>query len=595
MDLYEAVGQRMEGLDYFDEYIDSDHLEETAKDDIPGDDEIHWDEGEMLEEEVPGEHEKISLASDEYDPVKMYLKEMGCFHLLKKEDEVQLAKRVENGKERITTTLFSLPFALEELINFGELIRTGGASLAEFRQSESDSEESPEEESRRFLSGVERVRCLYRQRVAYLNRLSRTCGGNGRSGKEKDCPKATGGVNGTASENQEFLAFGSESAVPGSRASKYLEENMAKILDTVKTLRLKEHVMTTLSEELGKAVQRIEKVHRKMTTLARRLENLGYDVDRRSRKSLKSSLKRLGGKIVTRVQGKTRPAESDRDMLIKKYYESESEILQHERSFGIPFSGMKNAIKILAGAEAEISSAKSSMIEANLRLVISIAKRYIGKGLSFPDLIQEGNIGLMRAVDKFEYRRGYKFSTYATWWIRQSITRALADQSRTIRIPVHLIDLRSRIVKASRELLQELGYEPSAEEIASRVNIPVEKVRAILKISKEPLSLESPAGEDEEIHLRDFIEDKTTLSPIDVVMNDDLKYHIERILGTLSPKEEKIIRLRYGIGEDSPHTLEELGEKFEVTRERIRQIEVKAIRKLKYPAKSMWLNGFITT
>ncbi len=598
MDLYESVGQRMEGLDYFDEYIDNDHSEKTAKDDIAGDHEIHWDEGhwdegEILDEEVPGEHEKVSFASDEYDPVKMYLKEMGCFPLLKKEDEVQLAKRVETGREKIMTTLFSLPFAMEELINFGELIRTGGASLAEFRQNESDSEESPEEEGKRFLAGVERVRCLYRQRVSYLTRLSKTRGGNGRLRKGKDCQKVAG-ENGSGSENQEFFPAGLESVV-GSRASRYLEENTAKILDMVKTLKLKEHIMTTLSEELGKTVQRIEKVYRKMTTLARRLEDLGYDVDKRGGRSLKASLKRLGGKIVTKVQGKTRLIESDRDMLIKKYHDLAAEIVQHERSLGVPFSQMKHVIKILAEAEAEISTAKSSMIEANLRLVISIAKRYIGKGLSFPDLIQEGNIGLMRAVDKFEYRRGYKFSTYATWWIRQSITRALADQSRTIRIPVHLIDLRSRIIKASRELLQELGYEPSAEEIASRVNIPVEKVRAILKISKEPLSLESPAGEDEEIHLRDFIEDKTTLSPIDIVMNDNLKYHIERILGTLSPKEEKIIRLRYGIGEDSPHTLEELGEKFEVTRERIRQIEVKAIRKLKYPAKSMWLNGFITT
>jgi RNA polymerase primary sigma factor len=576
MDIYETMGQRTEGLDYFEEYFGSDHLE-TVKDEIPGDREVRWDESEMLDEEVLGEPEKVSFASDEYDPVKMYLKEMGSFPLLKKEDEVQLAKRVEAGREKIMTTLFSLPFALEELTAFGDLIKTGGASLAEFTQSESDSEESPQEERERFLAGVERIRCLYRQRVSYLNRLCKMHGGNGdRSGNQKSFPHCA-----------EFVE-------PGSRAARYLEENIEKILDAVRTLRLKEDIMTALSEEIGKTMQRTEKLHRKMTSLAKRLKDLGYDVNGRSMRSLKSSFRKMGGKIIAKARGRAKVFESDPDTLIKKYYDSMSEIEQCERSIGVPFAEMKNVMKVLAEAEARISAAKSSMIESNLRLVISIAKRYIAKGLSFPDLIQEGNIGLMRAVDKFEYRRGYKFSTYATWWIRQSITRALADQSRTIRIPVHLIDLRSRIIRATRELLQEMGYEPSAEEIASRVNIPVDKVRAILKISKEPLSLEAPAGEDEEIHLRDFIEDKTTLSPIDIVMNDDLKYHIERILGTLSPKEEKIIRLRYGIGEDAPHTLEELGEKFDVTRERIRQIEVKAIRKLKYPAKSMWLNGFIT-
>jgi RNA polymerase primary sigma factor len=264
-----------------------------------------------------------------------------------------------------------------------------------------------------------------------------------------------------------------------------------------------------------------------------------------------------------------------------------------EEFIGLNFEEMKKALRILIEEERNIDDAKGRLTEANLRLVISIAKRYIGKGLGFSDLIQEGNIGLMRAVEKFEYRRGYKFSTYATWWIRQSITRALADQSRTIRIPVHMVESINRMTKGVRELVQEKGREPSPDEIAAKLHIPVEKVRGMLKISKEPISLETPVGEEDDSHLRDFIEDKTTLSPLDIAIQDDMRKNIDMALSSLTPKEQEIIKKRFGIGDEVPHTLEDVGNDFDVTRERIRQIEVKAIRKLRHPSRSKWLRAFI--
>lgn len=488
----------------------------------------------------------------------------------------------------MTRVIFSLPFAVEKLIALGELARQGEAPLAEIVQDEGDSEEALSDEGEKLIAITEEIKRLhlkgksYRDKLEIIRERARTAGPKERRGRSPKEAKSKGSAErGRPGAKRAGAKLSDDSEM--ARYARLLEENREKIVENVTSLRLKEDVMYAFSEQLERTLQKMEDVYKKMLSAGKRLKTLGYDTD------IKNAGKGPGS---PGTAGKL--SQKNADTLMKRYREYQDETKGYERSIGVSYTEMKLAMRVFAGGREEISDAKDSMIEANLRLVISIAKRYIGKGLSFPDLIQEGNIGLMRAVDKFEYRRGYKFSTYATWWIRQSITRALADQSRTIRIPVHLIDLRSRIVKATRELLQELGNDPCAEEIAARVSIPAEKVRAILKISKEPLSLEAPAGDDEEIHLRDFIEDKTTLSPVDIVMNDDLKHHIERILSTLSPKEEKIIRLRYGIGEDGPHTLEELGEKFAVTRERIRQIEVKAIRKLKYPAKSMWLNGFIT-
>jgi RNA polymerase primary sigma factor len=533
-----------EGFDYFEgreEREDPDFLSEEPEER----DRIFSDAAGELYEEASPEEQNISLVEGEYEPVRMYLKEMGTIPLLTKEGEIELAKRMERGREKMTREIFSLPFAIEKLIALGELARKGEVPLAEIVQDEGDSEESLAGTAERLAAITDEINLLYRKGKRYADRLEKATGRelavkrNGRKGYSSGAGKGGEKRAGRSQAAKRAKKVPDESEKM--RCEKLISDNREKILDRVASLGLREDVMYAFSEQLAKAVEKIEDLRRK--------------------------------KI---------PLRKGRD-----------EIRDIERSVGISFAGMKRVMKTLAVAETELSAAKSEMIEANLRLVISIAKRYIGKGLSFPDLIQEGNMGLMRAVDKFEYRRGYKFSTYATWWIRQSITRALADQSRTIRIPVHMVEIISRISKVTRELVQELGDEPSADDIASRVNMPVEKVKAILKITKEPISLETPIGEEEDSHLRDFIEDKATLSPLDIAISGDLKTQIEKVLCTLNPKEAKIIKRRFGIGEDFPRTLEELGQEFDVTRERIRQIEVKAIRKLKHPARSKWLRTFI--
>ncbi|GAB4419978.1 MAG: RNA polymerase sigma factor RpoD [Thermodesulfovibrionales bacterium] len=543
-----------EGSDYFEEYGDRDDLEFLKEEVSENQNASGGDED--IDEEVL-EEEKVSFAKFEYEPVKMYLREMGSIPLLTKEGEIDLAKRIEMGREKVMRAIFSLPFALKKLITIGNLVKTGEAPLVEIIQNDGEAEDTLVDERKRFFAITMQINRLYQKREFYLGKPHR---------KRKAAP-----ASGSKIKDGECKA----------ESERYLAENMERILEKVRDLKLKEDVLHAFSEELERTLARIEDVRRKMSLLARRLKAFGYDISRRC--PGKSSRPLIG--LNNRWK--------DMEPLVKRYQDYQKEIKDYEHSIGATYAEMKSAMKAISEGMDKISDAKDEMIEANLRLVISIAKRYIGKGLSFPDLIQEGNIGLMRAVDKFEYRRGYKFSTYATWWIRQAITRALADQSRTIRIPVHMVEVISRISKATRELVQELGDEPSPEDIASRVNMPVDKVRAILKLSKEPISLETPIGEEEDSHLRDFIEDKAALSPLDVAINDDLRSQIEKVLCTLNPKEAKIIRRRFGIGEDFPRTLEEVGEEFDVTRERIRQIEVKAIRKLKHPARSKWLRVFI--
>jgi RNA polymerase primary sigma factor len=500
-------------FDYFDEY-DEERDALYFKRDV---------DDEAVEEEEKTPH----YMEGEKDPIRIYLKEMSSVPLLTREGEIEIAKKIEDGRDKVYRVIFSLPFALRKLITLGRLVRDGKAPLTELIQnSEEETEEDLLLERKRFFELTKKIDRLNQKRRGYLKKL-------------KDTALPVTSVKGSK-----------QTKGTANRGLKLLEENRNQIIEKIHELRLKEDVIMAFLEELKRSVAEVETLQRKL-----------------------AGMKKVTG------NGK------ERNLLKKK-------IEKKEILLGMKSGEMKKAMKILLQSEKEVFEARRSLIEANLRLVISIAKRYLGRGLSFSDLIQEGNSGLMRAVDKFEYKRGYKFSTYATWWIRQAITRALADQSRTIRIPVHMVETINKITKVTRELVQEMGREPAPAEIADRLKILVEKVNAILKISKEPISLETPIGE-EDSHLRDFIEDKAMLSPLDVAIEGDMKKKIDRILCSLTPKEERIIRKRFGIGGDVPHTLEEVGLEFDVTRERIRQIEGKAIRKLKHPSRSRWLREFI--
>ncbi len=489
---------------------------------------------EPQEKAADDEERPPSLLESEKDPVRIYLKEMSSVPLLTREGEIGIAKQIESGKTKVYRVLFSLPFVLNKLIVLGKMCRKGEAPLTDIIQfNDEETEEDLHQESERFFRVTRAIAALNKKRKEYLKRL------------------------------QHVYPSGSPVGIPRHRkaqSSAYhslitaLAENRNQIIEKARQLRLKYDVITAFSEELKKSAAELDILQRRVASLNKR--------------------------------SKPDPAVARQVRLLKQ------RISAKEISFEMHSSEIKKALKVLLGGERESFHARIQMIEANLRLVVSIAKRYLGRGLSFSDLIQEGNSGLMRAVDKFEYQRGYKFSTYATWWIRQAITRALADQSRTIRIPVHMVETMNRITRMARELVQVMGKEPTSAELAEKLHMPVGKIEGILKIAKEPVSLETPVGE-EDSHLRDFIEDKAMLSPLDFVINDELRKKIDTILGSLPPKEEKVIRKRFGIGEDVPLTLEEVGLEFDVTRERIRQIEVKAIRKLKHPSRSKWLREFI--